>query len=323
MRNDIDMNKNKEDAQKIAIQSNALINARYDMTAFQKKILLYIIAKIHPDDKDFQNYIINVKDFVEDSEYRSKMLYEKLRKDTKALISKVYEIEEPDGLLQVSILAKAKYIRNKGQIQVAFAPDLKPYLLQLKEQFTATPLRYVLSFKSVHSIRIYEMLQQFRSTGFLIISLIDLKYRLNLEGKYKTYTLFKRRVVEQAQKELTHTDMSFTFKEIKINKKVDRIEFRIRNINDIALNDYQLRMTKKLEEDLFLTSNQAKKIVIFIPEKEILKTIFEIKTAQREGKIRTNLAAYSYGVFKTKYHLDWQKIPLTLEDKNNIHGSSK
>ena len=32
--------------------------------------------------------------------------------------------------------------------------------------------------------------------------------------------LFKRRVIEQAQKELVHTDMSFTFREIKINKKV-------------------------------------------------------------------------------------------------------
>ena len=42
----------KEDEHKIALQSNALINARYDMTAFQKKILLYIIAKIHPDDED-------------------------------------------------------------------------------------------------------------------------------------------------------------------------------------------------------------------------------------------------------------------------------
>jgi plasmid replication initiation protein len=140
-----------EQQTKVAIQSNALINARYDMTAFQKKILLYIISKIQPDDKDFQNYIINIKDFVEEADYKSKMLYEKLRKDTKALISKVYEIEEPDGLLQVSILAKAKYIKKKGQIQVAFAPDLKPYLLQLKEQFTATPLR------NVATISLYEL----------------------------------------------------------------------------------------------------------------------------------------------------------------------
>lgn len=293
----------QQKANKIAVQSNALINARYDMTAFQKKILLYIIAKIQPDDVDFQNYIINVKDFVEDANYKSKMLYDKLRKDTKALISKVYEIEEPDGLLQVSILAKAKYMKNKGQIHVSFAPDLKPYLLELKAQFTSTPLRYLLNFKSVHSIRIYEMLQQFKSTSFFIISVDDLKYRLSLEDKYKTYTLFKRRVIEQAQKELQHSDMAFDFKEIKSGRRVARIEFRIKSPSEIILNEKQLQIAKKLEVDLFLTPLQAKRIVLFVPEKEIHRTIFDIKSAQRQGRIRTNIAAYSYGVFKQKYNI--------------------
>ena len=293
----------QQKANKIAVQSNALINARYDMTAFQKKILLYIIAKIQPDDKDFQDYTINVKDFVEDANYKSKMLYDKLRKDTKALISKVYEIEEPDGLLQVSILAKAKYMKNKGQINVSFAPDLKPYLLQLKEQFTSTPLRYLLNFKSVHSIRIYEMLQQFKSTGFFVIGIEDLKYRLSLEDKYQTYTLFKRRVIEQAQKELQYSDMAFEFKEVKQGRKITRIEFRIKPIHEIKLNEKQTQVAKKLELDLFLTTSQAKKVVLFVPEKEIYKTIFDIKSAQREGRIRTNIAAYSYGVFKQKYNL--------------------
>jgi len=300
-------NKEAKKISKIAVQSNALINARYDMTAFQKKILLYIIAKIHPDDKDFQNYVINIKDFVEEADYKSKMLYEKLRKDTKALISKVYEIEEPDGLLQVSILAKAKYIKNKGQIHVSFAPDLKPYLLQLKEQFTATPLRYVLNFKSVHSMRIYEMLQQFKSTGFLVTPIEDLKYRLSLEGKYKTYTLFKRRVVEQAQKELQHTDMAFEFIEIKKGRKVVQLQFRIKPANEILLNEIQQKVAKKLETDLFLSPLQAKRIVIYVPNKEVLKTIFDIKTAQREGRIKTNISAYAYGVFKIKYQLEAQK----------------
>lgn len=300
-------NQKKKKVSKIAVQSNALINARYDMTAFQKKILLYIIAKIQPDDEDFQNYVINIKDFVEEADYKSKMLYDKLRKDTKALISKVYEIEEPDGLLQVSILAKAKYIKNKGQIHVSFAPDLKPYLLQLKEQFTATPLRYVLNFKSVHSMRIYEMLQQFKSTGFLITPIEDLKYRLSLEDKYKTYTLFKRRVVEQAQKELQHTDMAFEFTEVKKGRKVVKLQFKIKPATEILLSEEQERVSKKLETDLFLSPLQAKKIVIYVPNKEVLKTIFDIKTAQREGRIKTNIAAYSYGVFKIKYQLDLQK----------------
>ena len=288
---------------KMAVQSNALINARYDMTAFQKKILLYIIAKIQPDDKDFQNYTINVKDFVDEADYKSKMLYDKLRKDTKALISKVYEIEESDGLLQVAILAKAKYIKNKGQIQVSFAPDLKPHLLQLKEQFTSTPLRYVMGFKSAHSIRIYEMLQQFKSTGYFIVTIEELKHRLSLENKYNTYTLFKRRVIEQAQKELENTDMSFSFKEIKKGRKVERLEFKVMAIGEIVLNELQNRLVLKLQTDLILSEKQAKQIVIHVGQKEIMKTMFDVKSAQRVGRIETNLGAYAFSVFKKKYKL--------------------
>ena len=296
--------RNKESKKKkIAVQSNALINARYDMTAFQKKILLYIIAKIQPDDKDFQNYTINVKDFVDEADYKSKMLYEKLRKDTKALISKVYEIEEPDGLLQVAILAKAKYIKNKGQIQVAFAPDLKPYLLQLKEQFTATPLRYVMGFKSAHSIRIYEMLQQFKSTSYFIVSIEELKNRLSLENKYKTYTLFKRRVIEQAQKELEHTDMAFSFKEIKKGRKVERLEFRVMPIEKMEMDQYQNELAQKIQTDLLLSRNQSRQIVFQVAQKEVMQTMFDIKSAQRAGKIQTNLGAYAFSVFKRKYNL--------------------
>ena len=293
----------KSSKKKMAVQSNALINARYDMTAFQKKILLYIIAKIQPEDKDFQNYTINVKDFVDEADYKSKMLYDKLRKDTKALISKVYEIEEPDGLLQVAILAKAKYIKNKGQIQVAFAPDLKPHLLQLKEQFTATPLRYLMSFKSAHSIRIYEMLQQFKSTGYFIISIEELKHRLSLENKYNTYTLFKRRVVEQAQKELEHTDMAFSFKEIKKGRKIDRLEFKVTPIGEIILNEYQSLLVQKIQADLMLSKKQAKQVVLHVGQKEILKTMFDVKSAQRIGRIETSLGSYAFSVFKKKYNL--------------------
>lgn len=296
--------KNEEsEKKKIAVQSNALINARYDMTAFQKKILLYIISKIQPDDKDFQNYTINVKEFVDEADYKSKMLYDKIRKDTKALISKVYEIEEPDGLLQVAILAKAKYIKNRGQIQVAFAPDLKPYLLQLKEQFTATPLRYVMGFKSSYSIRIYEMLQQFKSTGYFIIPIEELKHRLNLENKYNTYTLFKRRVVEQAQKELEHTDMAFSFKEIKKGRKVERLEFKVMLLEKITLNENQNRLAQKLETDLMLSQSQAKQVVLQISQKEIMKTIFDVKSAHRVGRIEISLGAYAFSIFKKKYNL--------------------
>lgn len=296
-------NKPKRTA-KVAVQSNALINARYEMTAFQKKILLYIISMIQPDDEDFKRYRIYVKDFVSNTDYKSKMLYGKLRQETKALISKVYEIEEPDRLLQISILSEAVYFKGKGIIEVRFTPALKPYLLQLKQHFTATPLKYILSFKSVHSMRIYEMLHQFKSTGFFVEKVAKLKYRLKIEDKYQSYSAFKKYVIEQAQKELEETDMAFTFKEIKDGRRIDRIEFTIKPLKEIPVKAEQEPLIARLVVDLKLSPLQAKRIALNVLPTDIHRTIYEIKEAHRDGKILTNIAAYSVGVFRNKFQVE-------------------
>lgn len=297
------LNKNNSRKQQVAVQSNALINARYEMTAFQKKILLYIISMIQPEDEDFKQYTINVKDFVSDTDYKSKMLYGKLRQETKALIGKVYEIEEADRLSQISILSEAVYIKGKGTIQVRFTPALKPYLLQLKQHFTTTPLKYILSFKSVHSMRIYEMLHQFKSTGFFVEKVQKLKYRLKIEDKYQSYSAFKKYVLKQAQKELKQTDMAFTFKEIKTGRKIDRLEFSIKPLQEVPVEAEQEQLITKLVTDLRLSPLQAKRIVLMVMPLDIHRTIYEIKEAHRDGKILTNIAAYSIGVFRNKFKI--------------------
>lgn len=290
--------------QKMAVQANALINARYEMTAFQKKILLYIISMIQSDDEDFKRYRIHVKDFVSETDYKSKMLYGKLRQETKALISKVYEIEEPDRLLQISIISEAVYLKGQGIIEVRFTPSLKPYLLQLKQHFTATPLKYILSFKSVHSMRIYEMLHQFKSTGFFVERVEKLKYRLKIEDKYTSYSAFKKYVIEQAQKELSDTDMAFTFREVKEGKRVDRIEFTIKPLQEIPIAVEQEALMTKLIESLLLSPAQAKRIALTVLPSDIHRTIYEIKEAHRNGKIMTNIAAYALGVFRNKFQIE-------------------
>jgi len=300
------MQKNMTNVERInnplAIQSNALIHARYEMTALQKKVLLLLISKIQPDDVDFKPYRIRAKDFLEAADLKSTQIYSKLKLATEGLLSKVFYIKKPTGVLQITILSSAEYFEGRGLMELCFDPKLKPYLLQLKEQFTIMPLKQVLSLRSVYSIRIYEMLQQFKSTGFFVTKVEDLKYKLGLENKYKSYNLFKKNVILQAQKELSKTDMAFTFKEVKEGRKVDRIHFRLIPIKDIQLESEQYKLKEKLMIDFGLTETQAKKIAIKVPEKEIHKTIFDVKTTQREGNVR-NIAAYAMSIFAAKYNL--------------------
>ena len=287
----------------IAVQSNALIHARYEMTALQKKLLLMLISRIHRDDDDFKPYRIRARDFLETAELKSTQIYSKLRKATEGLLSRVFHIKKETGVLQITILSSAEYYEGRGIMELCFDPKLKPYLLQLQQQFTKIPLKQVMSLRSVYSIRIYEMLQQYKSTGIFIAKVDDLKYNLGLENRYKSYNLFKRNVILQAQKELASTDMAFTFEEIKQGRKIHRIKFRLIPLNELVLTEDQEQMHTKLVEDFALTPRQAKKIVVKLPASEIHKTIFEVKTAERESRIKTNVSAYAVGVFAAKYNL--------------------
>ncbi|MEZ4949692.1 MAG: replication initiation protein [Saprospiraceae bacterium] len=266
----------------LTVQSNELIHAKYEMTALQKKILLMLISKIQPDDIDFKPYRIRARDFLEAAELKSTQIYGKLKIATEGMLSKVFHIKKPTGMLQITILSSAEYFEGRGVMELCFDPKLKPYLLQLREQFTIVPLKQVLGLRSVYAIRIYEMLQQFKNTGFFISKVDDLKYKLNLEGKYKSYNLFKKNVILQAQKELSTTDMAFSFEEIKEGRKIERIKFKLVPPKDMELSREQIQMQAKLINDLGLTEAQSKKIVAKVSPKEIHKTVFDVKsTASR------------------------------------------
>ena len=287
----------------LAVQSNALINARYEMTMLQKKLLLMLISKIRREDDDFKVYKIRVKDFKGTAGLSSTQIYSKLKKATEGLMSIVFKIKKETGELQISILSSAEYFKGRGLMELCFDPKLKPYLLQLKEQFTQIPIKQVMTLKSVYAIRLFEMLQQYKSTGFFITKVDALRYKLGLEKKYKSYNLFKKNVIIQAQRELESTDMAFTFEEIKESRRVDRIKFRLTPVQDRQLTEMQTQLQAKLISDFNISELQAKRIVLKLPAKEIHKTIFDVKTTQREGMIRTNIAAYAISVFKAKYRI--------------------
>ena len=46
-------------------QHNRLAEARYELTAREQKLLLYVIAMIEPEDEGFKRYIINIAEFAQ------------------------------------------------------------------------------------------------------------------------------------------------------------------------------------------------------------------------------------------------------------------
>jgi len=115
---------------------------------------------------------------------------------------------------------------KKGTITFEISGLLKPYLLELKKNYTSYLLTYIPKLKSSYSIRIYELLYQYRKIGKRYFELANLQKKVG--SKYNLYGDFKRKVILQAQKDLKkHTDIAFAFATRKEGRKVVGVEFVI------------------------------------------------------------------------------------------------
>ena len=116
-------------------QHNAITNARHDLSSVQLDIYFMLLSLLRSGDTQNTKYEIGVLQIEEITGRRWN--YQQLRDATAGLIGKVFEIEENDGLLQVAMMSSAKYLKGKGKIQLTISEDLKPYLVDLKNNFTS------------------------------------------------------------------------------------------------------------------------------------------------------------------------------------------
>lgn len=114
---------------------------------------------------------------------------------------------------------------------------IMPYLTQLKGQFTRVVIKNISNLSRSYSIRIYEILQQFRSTGERIIALDDFKSSLMLDGKYKDFKTLNRDLIKPCVDELNKkSDLAVTVETIKKGRTVVALHFRFKE-------DKQIKMT--------------------------------------------------------------------------------
>lgn len=233
----------------LIVKKNEFVEARYKLTASEAKIVTLLASVINKSDEDFKNHRFKVSELLKLTGL-GEGNYDDLRELTYNLMQKVLQIREENSLLQIAFLSKARYNYNDGTVDLRFDPDLKPYLLKLKESFVQYRLENILQLKSFYSIRFYELLVKWKKIGKFKVSIDKLKEIFKLEQKsYSRYNDFKRYVVIPAQKELEEkTDLSFDFEEIKSGRKITHINFLIRETGkkakQISTKDLELQITE-------------------------------------------------------------------------------
>lgn len=134
--------------------------------------------------------------------------------------------ENSSSYLRINVCSQAEYVKDEGKINIKFTDDIMPYLKQVKERFMVYNLADISNFKSIYTTRLFELLQEFKETGWMIKSLDELRHAFSVGNKYTNYGHLKSRTIVPACKEINKNyHMKIRFEEIKEGKSVTAIKF--------------------------------------------------------------------------------------------------
>ena len=232
------MSKNQEqlkfdlDVDYVVVQNNSLVMGNYDMTTMEQKLFMIMLSTIKKDDTSTKVTSFRVVDLAEIMQITSQVLYRDLKDICKSLMSKVVEVKMANGDWDIfNIISKAEYKKGQGVITLTINKLSEPYLLQLKELFTAFKLDNVLCMDGKYAIRIYQQAKSNIYKGEYIVDINEFKKQLKLtQNSYGKYGNIKAKILIPAIKEINEkTDIDLTVEEIKVGRKVRALKFRTSN----------------------------------------------------------------------------------------------
>ncbi|MFQ1042884.1 replication initiation protein, partial [Gilliamella sp. CG16] len=147
----------------IVYKDNYLVEASYKLTLMEQRLMLYCISKLNPQ-KPQQKQKIVVEDFIKQfPDIQSNNAYAQIKKSIDALGERWIKVKDPKYIEEFRWIQSKKYFNNTGTAVIEFSNSVMPYLCQLEKQFTNYLLRNISAFKRTYSIRLYELLTQYRT----------------------------------------------------------------------------------------------------------------------------------------------------------------
>lgn len=220
----------------MVVKSNDLIQkSRFELSTLQQKLVLFLASKIKPYDDDFYLHEFSIAEFctVCGINDESGGNYSAIKKAIKEIADKSMWITLANGQETLVRWIEKPYINPKsGTIKIRFDKDMKPFLLQLQDNFTQYELVWTIQFKSKYSIRLYEFIKSIHFNKFeayeRILTVEELRKALGAEDVHKEWKNFKARVLEPAINEINeYSNQTIEYLPIAKGKAVEKVWIKI------------------------------------------------------------------------------------------------
>ena len=220
-------------------KNKKLNNANFgNFTHNDYQVFLHLVSKLGGVD-EFGKYlqpeqlerehILSAKEFSEVFNTDLSNCYRFLHKACKKLMKTSIILEKPElsEVWEINVCSTAKYNSKQGTITIQFTDSIMPYLAQVRERFVLYNLKEIANFGSLYTTRLYELIQEFKETGWMLKSVEQLRETFAVgKNKFKLYGHFKKNTFAHACQEINDNyDIGLRFEELKEGRKVVAVKF--------------------------------------------------------------------------------------------------
>lgn len=230
----------------IVYKDNYLIEASYKLTLIEQRLMIYCISKLNPE-KPERKLTISVEDFIKQyPDIDKKNAYRQIKQAIDSLGERWIKVKDPKCIEEIRWISSKKYYLDQGSAAISFSDEVMPYLCQLEKQFTKYQLRNISAFKRTYSIRLYELLTQYRALKSRLLNVIDLRIALLLDNQFLEFKELKRNVIDPSIKEINEkSDLLIEYELIKKGRSIDSIKFLIKEKSKIKLKSNHLNLDEQ------------------------------------------------------------------------------
>lgn len=233
-------------------KANAVVEASYDLTVAEHRLLLACFAQIGREATDERLYRVYARDIAELADIPTPDAY----RDTAVATERLYErsvemFEGPNGAAPPKKrvfrwIQEAVYAEGEGYVDVRLSTSILPYVNNLLEQYTVYHMQDVARMTSRYAIRVYELLVQWRRRGTREVEVDWLRRTLGVGDKYKNFKDFRVWVLEQAVSQINErSPLHVEWEPRKTGRRVTHIEFTFTDERQVKRLDEKKRRGAK------------------------------------------------------------------------------
>ncbi|HNF63962.1 MAG TPA: replication initiation protein RepM [Bacteroidia bacterium] len=217
----------------LIVKDNALINASYNLDLVEQRLILLAVLEARENsisiDKDLT---IHADSYIQHFKVARQTAYTVLKDACKNLFERRFSYQKLSSKGNIeNVLSRwvqrISYVESEALVRLRFSDDVIPLISQLEKHFTSYELEQVSNLTSIYSIRLYELLISWRSTGSLIIALEEFRKKLGIQhDEYPRMDNLKRKVLDIAISQINeHTDIIVSYKQHKAGRTITGFSF--------------------------------------------------------------------------------------------------